>query len=93
MESGCPNPVPSSSSFPYLDLSGLTHEQKRKLQSRLRVESEDIMKKFWHLFSTVYESLRTQNISVDRLVTHLLALCAFDPVTKEVSEATLSNLP
>ena len=82
MESGCPTPVPSASSFPYLDLSGLTQEQKQKLQSRLRVESEEIMKKFWHFFSTVYESLRTQDIPVERLVTHLLTLRAFDPVTK-----------
>jgi len=46
------------------------------------VESEDIMRKFQHLFSTIYESLRTRNIPVERLVTHLLSLRAFDPVTK-----------
>jgi len=27
IERGCPNPIPTSSSFPYLDLSRLTHEQ------------------------------------------------------------------
>ena len=40
------------------------------------------MIKFQHLFSTVYESLRTRGISVDRLVTHLMSLRAFDPVIK-----------
>jgi len=40
------------------------------------------MIKFQHLFSTVYESLRARNIPVDRLVTHLLSLRAFDPVVK-----------
>ena len=40
------------------------------------------MHKFQHLFSTVYESLRARNIPVDRLVTHLLSLRAFDPVVK-----------
>jgi len=83
MESGCPTPVPLASSFPYLDLSGLTEEQKRELQSRLRFESQEILKKFWDLFSTVYESLRTQDIPVERLVIHLLRLRAFDPVTKD----------
>ena len=82
IESGCPNPIPSASSFPCLDLSGLTHEQQQDLRSRLRVESEDIMRKFQHLFSSVYESLRTQNVPVKRLVTHLLSFCAFDPVIK-----------
>ena len=80
IESGCLNPIPSASSFPCLDLTRLTRKQQRELQSRLRVESEDIMRKFQHLFSTVYESLRTRNIPVDRLVTHLLSWGAFDPV-------------
>ena len=80
IESGCPNPIPSASSFPCLDLTRLTRKQQRELQSRLRVESGDIMRKFQHLFSTVYESLRTRNIPVDRLVTHLLSWGAFDPV-------------
>ena len=80
IKSGCTNPIPSASSFPYLDLSGLTDKQQRELQSRLRVESDDIMCKFQHLFSTVYESLRTREIPVERLVTHLLSLRAFDPV-------------
>ena len=80
IESGCPNPIPSASSFPYLDFSRLTHEQQQELRARLRVKSENIMIKFQHLFSTVYESLRTRNIPVDKLVTHLFSLGAFDPV-------------
>ena len=82
IESGCPNPIPSASSFPCLDFSRLTHEQQQELRSRLRVESEDIMIKFQHLFSTVYESLCAQSIPVDKLVTHLLSWGAFDPVIK-----------
>ena len=39
-------------------MSELTHEQQRKLKSRLRVESQEIMIKFQQLFSTVYKSLR-----------------------------------
>ena len=82
IESGCPNPVPSASSFPCLDFSRLTHEQQQELRGRLRVESEDIMIKFQHLFSTVYESLCARSIPVDKLVTHLLSWGAFDPVIK-----------
>ena len=82
IERGCPNPIPSASSFPCLDFGGLTHEQQQELRGRLRVESENIMRKFQHLFSTVYESLCTQSIPVNKLVTHLLSLGAFDPVYK-----------
>ena len=80
IESGCPNPIPSVSSFPCLDFSRLTHEQQQELRGRLRVESKAIMIKFQHLFSTVYESLCARSIPVDKLVTHLLSLGAFDPV-------------
>ena len=82
IESGCPNPIPSASSFPCLDFSELTHEQQQELRARLRVESENIMIKFQHLFSTIYESLCAQNIPVNKLVTHLLSLGTFDPVYK-----------
>ena len=44
------------------------------------MESDDIVDKFGRLHSRVYESLREQNVSVDRLVTHLLSLHAFHPV-------------
>ena len=73
IERGCPTPIPSASSFPCLDFSGLTHEQQQELRGRLRVESENIMIKFQNLFSTVYESLCAQNIPVNKLVTHLLS--------------------
>ena len=43
IDSGCPNPIPSASSFPYLDLSRLTHEQQQELVGRLKFESRKIM--------------------------------------------------
>ena len=57
IESGCPNPIPSARAFPYLDLSGLTHEQRETLTSRLRFESRDIMFKFEHVKSVAMRSL------------------------------------
>ena len=83
LETGSPTVTSTSSSFPYLKASGLTPEQQEGLSIRLSVESEDIIRKFWHLHSTVYESLRQQNIPVERLVVHLLSLGAFDPVSKD----------
>ena len=41
------------------------------------------MFKFQHLFSTIYESLCARCIPVDKLVTHLLSLGAFDPVYQD----------
>ena len=91
IENGCSDPIPKTSSFPLLNVSGLTHEQQRKLRSRLRVESQEIMIRFQQLLSTVYESLRGRNISVDRLVTHLLSLGVFDPVFKDSQKPLLTT--
>ena len=82
IKNGCPDPIPITASFPCLDVKGLTHEQRRKLKSRLRVESQDIMFRFQQLLSKVYESLCERKVSVGKLVTHLLSLGAFDPVYK-----------
>ena len=79
IKNGCPDPIPS---FPCLDVKELTHEEHKKLKSRLRVESQDIMFRFQELLSKVYESLCERKVSVGKLVTHLLSLGAFDPVHK-----------
>ena len=91
IENGCPHPIPKTSSFPCLDVSGLTYEQQRELRSRLRVESQEIMIKFQQLLSTVYESLCEQKIPVNKLVTHLLSLGAFDPVSKDSQKPLLQT--
>ena len=83
--------TPISSSLFYLKDSGLTPEQQEGLSIRLCVETEDIMHKFWCLHSRMYESLRQQNVSVDRLVTHLLSLGAFDPVYKDSQKPLLKT--
>ena len=88
---GSPTPTTTSSSFPYLKVSGLTPEQQEGLSIRLCVESEDIVHKFWRLHSRVYKSLCERNVSVDKLVTHLLSLHAFDPVHKDSKKPALQN--
>ena len=89
IENGCPHPIPKTSSFPCVNVSGLTPEQQRKLRSRLRVESQEIMFKFQQLLSVVYKSLCEQKVSVDTLVTHLLSLGALDPVSKQSQKPLL----
>ena len=91
IENGCPHPIPKTSSFPCVNVSGLTPEQKQELRSRLRVESQDIMFKFQQLLSTVYESLCERKIPVNKLITHLLSLGAFDPVSKDSQKPLLKT--
>ena len=91
LETGSPAPPITTSSFPYLKESGLTPEEQEGLSIRLCVESEDIICKFWRLHSRVYKSLCEQNIPVDKLVTHLLLLDAFDPVSKATQKPVLQT--
>ena len=91
IESGCPNPIPSASSFPYLDLSGLTHEQQQTLTGRLRFESKAIMLKFQHVVSVALKSLMKREVTVRELVSHLMTLGTFDPVFKEAKVPLLQN--
>ena len=83
IERGCPTPIPSASSFPYLDLSGLTHEQQQELRGRLRFESQDIMIRFQELVSATIKSFQRRCIPLDDLVSHVMTLGAFEPVFKE----------
>ena len=91
LETDSPTSTSINSSFPYLKVSGLTAEQQEGLRIRLCVESEDIVRKFGHLHSRVYESLCERNVPVAKLVTHLLSLGAFDPVHKESQKPALQT--
>ena len=83
IERGCPTPISSASSFPYLDLSGLTHEQQQELRGRLRSESQKIMMQFQKLVSATIKSFKRRCVPLDELVSHVMTLGAFDPVFKE----------
>ena len=83
IESGCPTPIPSASSFPYLNLSGLTHDQQQELRGRLQFESQKIMIRFQELVSATMNSFIRQNVSQAVLVSHVMTLGAFKPVFKE----------
>ena len=83
IERGCPTPIPSASSFPYLDLSGLTHEQQQELRGRLQFESRNIMVQFQKLVSATIKSFQRRCVPLDDLVSHVMTLGTFDPVFKE----------
>ena len=83
MVTGCPEPIPSASSFPYLDLNGLTPEQKQKLTGRLRAEYIDIMMQFQYLVSTILTSLEKRCVKVHKILSHLMKFETYEPVLKD----------
>jgi len=80
---GCPKPIPSASSFPYLDLSRLTPEQRQQLKGRLRKEFTDITMKFQYLVSTILTSLEKRCVKVHKILSHLMKFEMYDPVLKD----------
>ena len=83
IERSCPTPIPLASSFPYLDLSGLTHEQQQELSGRLRFESQKIMLQFQELMSSTILSLKRRDVPLVELVHHIMILGLLNPVFKE----------
>lgn len=83
IERGCPKPIPSASSFPYLDLSGLTCEQQQELRGRLQFESDAITLQFQKLLSATILSIMNRRIPITELVSHIYTLRAFDFVYTE----------
>ena len=82
-EKGCPKPIPSMSSFSYLNTEGLDDSQKQILKGRLYREFEVIKTDFARLVYKTCESLIQQGITVQRLVRLLMALGAFQPTLCE----------
>ena len=69
---GCPKPMPSASSFPFLNPSEITPEQQRVLRGRLRTESKRINIQFQYLVSTTLSSLQKQGVTVHDFLAHLM---------------------
>ena len=66
-------------SFPYLDLEGMSKDEKQQLHQRLYAESVDIMFKFQDLFSKTTKSLMERNISTKDLSNYLMCLGSLKP--------------
>jgi len=81
--SGCPKALSSASSFPYLDLSGLTPDRQQVLRGRLQKELKIITIQFQYLVSTTLNSLEERNVTVKNFITHIKALGTYKPVFKE----------
>ena len=72
--------MPFSSKDTFPKLGELTDTQQEDFRERLAFESQEIMLQFQTLVSKTMESLIKQNVSLDRLVAHIMTLGAFDPV-------------
>ena len=83
IDSGCPTPISSVSSFPYLSVDKLTLDQQDELRGRLRLEFDDILVQFQNLVSATMQSLTRREVEIDEIVSHIMTLGAFDPVFKE----------
>ena len=83
LERRCPTPIFSVSSFPYLNLSGLNHQQLQELRGKLQLESEELMIQFQELVSATIESLIRRKVPPKKLFSHVMTLGAFGPVFKE----------
>ena len=79
LEKGCPEPILSMSSFPYLNTNGLNHSQKQILRGKLYHEFEVITTDFGSLVYSTCESLIQQGVTVQQLVLLLRTLDAFQP--------------
>ena len=86
---GCPKPIPSVSSFPYLHLSELAPVQQLDLKGRLWEESISITIHFQYLVSTTLKSLQKQCVTVRDFLPHLMILGTYDPVFKDSQEPVL----
>ena len=91
LERGCPEPISLASSFPYLNLSGLTNEQQQELLGRLSSESQAIMIEFQKLVSLTRRSLEQQGIPLSDIISDIMTLGAFDPVYKGQQVPALHN--
>ena len=60
--------------FPCLDLTTLSKEEKQHLHQRLYTQSMDMTRKFQNLFSDTTESLKRQKVSVKTIICHLVGL-------------------
>ena len=71
--------------FPHLNLSKMTKEQKFQLHQRLYAESMDMIQKFQDLFSSTTESLKRRKVAVKEIVCHLGQLGPSPPAYKDLN--------
>ena len=88
-----PNPAGSKPrlTFPCLNLSEMTKEQKCHLHQRLYAESMDMIQKFQDLFSATTESLKRRKVAVREIVCHLVGLGPSPPAYKDLNLPTFQQ--
>ena len=79
LNQGCPEPVKSRSSFPYLNTKGLNESEVMILKGRLFHEFQLISRGFSKFNTAICESLINRDVSVKTLARSLRDLRAFQP--------------
>ena len=69
--------------FPHLNLSELTHKQQHYHKERLRCQSEKINLEFQKLVSATIKSFNRQNVSPEKLFSHVMTLGSLKRVFEE----------
>ena len=72
-------------SFPCLNLSQMTKEQKNKLHQRLYAESIHMIERFQDLFSATTLSLKQRKVPVEEILCHLVGLGACPPAYRALN--------
>ena len=81
---GCPDPLPTGTTFPFLeDAEGLDERQKEELKEQLKESTEGIMKAYYSLLSSFFMSLKQRTVSVDDVKTHLMVLNVYNDDSEE----------
>lgn len=86
-EFGCPNPILE---FPQLSkLKDLDEEDKKLLVAELERDTRNIIKSFYELLLAFYKSLKERKVPVEQLVTNLMIIDAFEPVSRQLKSSPL----
>lgn len=84
LDQGCPEPVKSLSSFPYLETSKLAPCEVMILKGRLFTEFQLISRRFSGFNTAICESLIDQNVPVKKLARALRDLGAFQSSSPDI---------
>lgn len=79
VDGGCPQPTPSTSSFPFLSTDELQDHERQILHGRLYEEFEKISYKFSSFTRSICESLIDRKVPLKKLERSLRDLKAFQP--------------
>ena len=82
----CPNPVPTVSKFPYLNISGLTEEEREGLEIQLNDDYLSINQEYGTFAGSLRRSLKERGISPVELADCLMEVQGYEPLSNSPEE-------